>query len=221
VLFFFGSAFFMSGAFFATWPEVFPGEPHQRNVLNWIFFIGSLFFTAAALLQWLQSVNGDVAEAGEGNEDASRRWRWGAWKPYNLGYLASLVQLVGTVFFNFNTADAMISGLNWKGEDLLIWSPNMGGCICFLVASWLAYLEVSHRFWSWQPRDLSWWIAVINLWGSIFFQISAVYSFVPAAGLSEYAGWWAGYYTFLGGACFLVGSYLLVPEMFEEGMTEG
>jgi hypothetical protein len=218
VHFLIGSALFMIGAFFATWPHAFPGEPQQMNVFNWIFFIGSIFFTAAAYLQWLQSMNGDVAESGDGN--APKRWHWCAWKPHNLGYLASLVQLVGTVFFNFNTGDAMIGGLSWEGEDLLIWTPNIAGSLCFLVASYLAYLEVSHRFWSWQPRNLSWWITVINLWGSIFFQISAFYSFVPQGGLSDHAGWLAGLYTFLGGVFFLVGSYLLVPEMFEEGATE-
>lgn len=218
-LFFIGSALFMIGAFFATWPHAFPGEPQQMNVINWIFFIGSIFFTAAAYLQWLQSINADVTHSADGN--VPRRWRWCAWKLRNLGVLASLIQLVGTVFFNFNTADAMIGGLNWEGEDLLIWSPNMAGCLCFLAASYLAYLEVSQRFWSWYPRNLSWWIAVINLWGSIFFQLSAFYSFVPPAGLSDHAGWLAGLYTFLGALCFLVGSYLLVPELFEEEATQG
>lgn len=218
VLFAIGAALFMAGAFFGIWPHAFPGEPRQPSVLNRIFFIGSLFFTAAAYLQWLQSLNSDIADiAQSGSGDVPRRWRWYAWQPRNLGYLSSLIQLVGAVFFNFNTADAMIPGLGWKGKDLLIWSPNMVGCICFLVASWLAYLEISHRFWSWQPSILSWWITVINLWGSIFFQIAAFYSFVPAAAVAgDHASWLAGLFTFLGGGCFLVGSYLLVPEMFEE-----
>jgi hypothetical protein len=138
-----------------------------------------------------------------------------AWKPRNLGYLAALVQRAGTVFFNFNTADAMIAGLGWEGEDLLVWTPNMLGCICFLVASYLALVEVSHAGWSFQPRDISWWIAVINLVGSIAFQVSALYSFVGPGAPEASSLWWASIMTLLGAACFFVGAYLMIPELFD------
>ena len=65
-----------------------------------------------------------------------------------------LVQLFGTLLFNFNTADAMITGLSWRQQDALIWLPNMIGSICFLVASYLAYIEVSHGMFS-LPRAAS------------------------------------------------------------------
>jgi hypothetical protein len=45
------------------------------------------------------------------------------------------------VRFNFNTLDATFTGLSWEQEDLLIWTPNMLGCVCFLVASYRAYAE--------------------------------------------------------------------------------
>ena len=96
-----------------------------------------------------------------------RSWRWFAWKPHNAGYSASLIQFLGTLLFNFNTADAMISGLGWVEEELLIWTPDIIGSVCFLLASYLALIEVSHRFWSIQPRQASWWIAVLNMLGSV------------------------------------------------------
>ena len=34
-----------------------------------------------------------------------------------LGYVAVAAQLIGMLFFNVNTADAMISGLDWSEED--------------------------------------------------------------------------------------------------------
>ena len=98
---------------------------------------------------------------------------------------ASLTHLVGTIMFNLNTADAMITGMTWRETDLLVWTPNMVGCVCFLVASYLAYAEVSHGAASFAPRSVSWWIAVVNLLGSVAFQLSALYSFAgpePAAG---------------------------------------
>jgi hypothetical protein len=121
--------------------------------------------------------------------------------------------------FNFNTVDAMLTGLSWEREDLLVWTPNMVGCVCFLVASYLAYAEVSQGAASFATRSISWWVAVANLLGSVAFQLSALYSFAgpePAG-----AVFWAGFYTAAGGVCFLVGSYLMIPELFDEETESG
>lgn len=45
---------------------------------------------------------------------------------------------MGTVLFNFNTVDAIIAGLDWVEEELLIWVPDVIGSVCFLAASYLA-----------------------------------------------------------------------------------
>jgi hypothetical protein len=126
------------------------------------------------------------------------------------------VQLVGTVMFNFNTADAMIAGLSWKAEDLLIWTPNMLGCVCFLVSSYLAYAEVSQGAASFAPRSVSWWVAVVNLLGSVAFQISALYSIVGPEPAASDSLFWASFYTAAGGVCFFIGAYLMIPELFDE-----
>jgi hypothetical protein len=212
VLFAIGSALFALGGVGATWPQSVPAWLRNGSVLSWIFVVGAIFFTSAAWLQWLEALNGDVADALR--DGARRRWRWLGWRPRNLGYLASAVQLVGTVMFNFNTVDAMLTGLSWEEEDLLVWTPNMLGCVCFLVASYLAYAEVSQGAVSFATRSVSWWVTVANLLGSVAFQLSALYSFAgpePAG-----AVFWAGFYTAAGGVCFLVGSYLMIPELFDE-----
>ena len=151
VLFIIGSSCFALGSFASNWPQYLPPVFKDSSIINTVFFVGSLFFTSAAWLQLLESINGDVADIGT----PGRSWRWFAWKPHNAGYSASLIQLVGTVLFNFNTADAMIAGLDWVGEDLLIWTPDVIGSVCFLIASYLALIEVSHRFWSVQPQQVS------------------------------------------------------------------
>jgi len=151
ILFAIGGALFALGGVGATWPGDAPAPLREPSNLNWIFIVGAVFFTGAAWLQWLEALNGDVAEAL--SDGAQQSWRWFGWRPRNLGYLASAVQLVGTVMFNFNTADAMIAGLSWKAEDLLIWTPNMLGCVCFLVSSYLAYAEVSQGAASFAPRS--------------------------------------------------------------------
>ncbi len=154
-------------------------------------------------------------------EETPRPWRWIGWLPRNLGYLACTAQLLGTILFNFNTADALIGGLSWREEDLLIWTPNMLGCACFLLSSGLAWVELSHGAWSFAPRSASWWIVAANLIGSVAFQLSALHSFVRPGAPDPHELWLAGFYTFVGGACFLLGAYLLVPELFEEQRAEG
>jgi hypothetical protein len=216
VLFMIGSLHFLVGALAALWPSAFPAVLQNEDNLGMVFFIGSIFFTSAAWLQWLEALNGDVSEALDG---IPKRWRWFGWRPRNLGYLACLVQLIGTIFFNFNTADATISDLSWRRQDALIWLPNMLGSICFLVASYLAYTEVSHGAYSLAPRSISWWITVINLAGSITFQISAVESFAPPAGISPHFLFWSTLWTAAGALCFFVGAYLLIPELQDTGPT--
>lgn len=216
VLFMIGSALFAAGGYASSVPV--DSRPFLRGAagLNLAFFVGSLFFTSAAYLQFLEAANGDPADTFAGQP---QRWRWWAWKPRSLGFLAALIQFVGTLLFNVNCADAMISGLTWEEEDVLVWTPNMLGCVCFLTASYLAFVEVSHTWFSVRPRDLAWWIAVINLMGSVAFQVSALYSFAGPGAADAEALRLASVYTFLGAVGFFAGAYLLLPEMFDERET--
>jgi hypothetical protein len=95
-----------------------------------------------------------------------------------------------------------------------VWRPDALGSVCFLVASWLCWAEVSHGAWSWRPRALSWWIALLNLIGSVAFGVSAIASKVePNGSLRSLALTNLG--TFVGAVCFLVGGVLLLPERTE------
>ena len=219
VLFIIGSACFASGGFASNWPQYVPSGLADSSATNMVFFVGSLFFTSAALLQLLEAINGDVADVGTSAGEAQRNWRWFAWKPHNAGYSASLIQFVGTLLFNMNTADAMLAELTWVGEEFLIWTPDAIGSVCFLAASHLALIEVSHRSWSFQPRQLSWWIVMINLLGSIAFMLAALFSFfLPSSGNAEWL-WGANLFTLLGALCFLLASYLMIPELFGAART--
>ena len=210
VLFIIGSSCFALGSFASNWPQYLSPEFGGSGVINTVFFVGSLFFTSAAGLQLLEAINGDVADI----DTPGRHWHWFAWKPHNAGYSASLIQFAGTVLFNFNTADAMITGLGWVGEDLLIWTPDVIGSVCFLVASYLALIEVSHNFWSFQPRQVDWWIAVLNMLGSVAFMLAAVFTiFLPPTGGMQWA-WGANFFTLLGAVGFFSASYLMIPELF-------
>lgn len=217
VLFTIGSACFTAGGYAITFPQDIPSEWVVGMTLDWVFFIGSLFFTSAAFCQLLESINVDDSEGLYVGKNLPTTFQWVAWHPKRIGYMASLVQLIGTVMFNFNTGNAFIGDLSWIQQNVLIWTPNFIGCICFLIASRLAFMEVCHGYWGWQPGNIEWWITVLNLLGSIGFMISALYSLaVPAGDSSLTFNWLAAFFTFQGGMCFLIASYLLLPEMFSE-----
>jgi hypothetical protein len=177
VLFAIGSACFLVGPL--------PGfvELVGSEVDAAVFFVGSVFFTSAALLQMLHS---------DGGLD-----RW-----------ACIVQFGGTLFFNISTFHALQTGLDTNEYDRLVWRPDWRGSVCFLVSGVLAYLAV--RRLSRRARDRR--IAVVNLAGCVAFGISAIAGYVvPSTGSAiDLAA--ANAWTSLGALCFLVGALLLLPS---------
>jgi hypothetical protein len=155
------------------------------------FFIGSLFFTSAGLGQFLQ--------ARETGGRGSKEW-W-----------AATIQLAGTLFFNASTLHALATGLSAAEADQQVWRPDAFGSICFLVASGLS-LSLAGGLLSWRPHDREWWIAELNMLGSIAFGVSAVASYVvPDSGLPRNVAL-TNLGTFVGALCFLLGAYLLLPR---------
>jgi hypothetical protein len=172
-----------------------------------VFFVGSIFFTSAAALQWLEAINADP-----GPQARRERFRLLAWEPHRIDWWSSGIQLVGTVLFNLDTFHALQEGLDANEYDRLVWTPDALGSVCFLVSGYLAYAEVSGGYLRPHRRTLAWWIGAINLLGCVAFGISAVAAYwVPAEGsvLDLVA---ANAFTAFGGLCFLVGAVLLLPE---------
>ena len=145
------------------------------------FFVGSIFFTTASALQFAAT---------------PRQARADWW--------ACLIQLAGTLLFNISTFDAMNDALDTSAENRLVWTPDAFGSICFLVASALAYGVRRHM----RPST-DWWIAALNMAGSVAFGISAVAAFIVPATGTELDLAAANWTTSLGAACFLAGALLL------------
>ena len=150
-----------------------------------VFFVGSLFFTSAALLQALSAQGGDR--------------------------LPSMIQFAGTIFFNADTYRAMQSGIDDSKVDRLIWTPELAGSICFLVSGFIAYRGVRAAGHA-AKRNREWQIAAINLVGCVLFGISTIASYVvPKTGdVLDLAA--ANTTTALGALCFLIGALLLIPR---------
>jgi hypothetical protein len=174
-----------------------------------VFFAGSLFFTAAAALQYLETVN---ADRGPNRVGERRRLRVASFEPRRIDWWASVVQLAGTLFFNVSTFEALQEGLSTAQENRLIWAPDVFGCACFLIASALAWGEMCGGAFCRPRRQAEWWVAALNLVGSVAFAIAGVASyFVPDTGdILDLAA--ANWTTGIGALCFLAGAVGLLVE---------
>ncbi len=201
ILFAIGSTCFLVGPF--------PGfvELVGSGTDGIVFFVGSIFFTSAAALQCLETFNAD-----RGPVAGDRRFRLLAFEPHRIDWWSSVVQFVGTLFFNVSTFQALQSGLGADSYDRLVWKPDLLGSACFLVSGYLAYVEVCGGLFRPRRAGLEWKIAAWNLVGCVAFGISALAAFVvPTTGSTlDLAA--ANVFTAFGGLCFLVGAVLLLPE---------
>jgi len=205
VLFVVGSACFLLGGVAAQWSRT------SRPAIGVVFFVGSIFFTSAAYLQYAEAVNAERTLGGPPGSRAAR-WRPVSWEPRRIDWLAALIQFVGTLFFNVTTFTGMKHGFSTHQTDARVWAPDAFGSVAFLVSSELAYAEVCQRWFGWRWSSLSWRIVALNLLGSIAFGVSAVASFVEPASGEPVSARLANGGTSLGGLCFLVGALLLMPE---------
>src|SRR6187200_524927 len=174
------------------------------------YFVGSIFFTSASFCQLVQSQSPDTTGVDAVGQHLPARARLWAWLPHDRNWLAAATQFPGTLFFNISTFAALLHNLTVKQQDRRIWRPDFFGSTLFLVASVFAILAIG-RFLSFRPRNLTWWIAWLNMIGSILFMASALASYVlPTSGefinsQISLAG------TLLGAACFLLGAILMFP----------
>jgi YrhK-like protein len=208
-LFIIGSALFGLGA------TPLYADTVGLRVSSLTFFVGSLFFTAAAFLQYREAVDGLPAATG------SHRGRFWVWAPGNIVWLACAVQLAGTLWFNWSTGNALRSNLGVEAEDQRVWRPDALGSIAFLVASVLAFLDASRGVVAGRSKPMDWWIGIVNLLGSIAFGVSAVAAYVLPSGNLRNAEL-SNLGTLVGAVCFLVGAILLlVPRKLDAPSTPG
>jgi len=210
ILFAAGSLLFILGSILTLEPEVARYWSLDTVTVNAVFFAGSIPFTTAAYLQLFQAANaGDFTI--HGLQVRQNRVLFG-WRPHDIGWLSCALQFPGTLLFNVNTFDTMIPGLDWLQQDMAIWVPDVAGSLLFLASGYLAFIETCHKHFGWRPKSISWWITLINLLGCVAFMVSAVFAVVLQKPVDIDFSGLAVVFTLLGGAAFLLGSLLLLPE---------
>jgi hypothetical protein len=157
------------------------------------FAIGAVFFTTAATLQVVLTRR-DLPEAQR--RSLRLRARTSDW-------LSAAIQLVGTVLFNINTMDAVLTiGARPAVVDTEVWVPDIIGSSAFLISSAIAVVpEVRARRHS-HAVNTSQRIAFLNLTGSVLFGVSAAAALVLRSG-ADVSLVWANIGTFFGAVCVL------------------
>ena len=175
------------------------------------YFVGSLFFTAASFSQLIQAQSPTMTGVDGQQQHQRAPVRLWAWLNHDRNWLAAATQFPGTLFFNISTLAALAQNLTAREEDKHVWRPDFFGSTLFLVASVFGILALGAGFLSIRPRSLPWWIAWLNMIGSVLFMWSALASYVVPStdDLIDSTASIAG--TLLGAACFLVGAALMFP----------
>ena len=193
---------FMIGSFlFALGSAPGFGTWAGATASNTCYFVGAWFFTAAGLVQWILS-GPMLTDLPDGHGRMIRA-----------DWLAAGTQSIGTILFNVSTTAALYVKTT-HGEQQLVWNPDAGGSVFFLVSGWFVLVAFTHLDGrKWAPSSSDWWCGQINMLGCIAFGVSAVGGFVSKTGVTVDATL-ANWGTFIGALCFFFASFIaLVVKM--------
>ncbi|MCX5199854.1 hypothetical protein OOK31_39315 [Streptomyces sp. NBC_00249] len=205
-------AFVIGGALFALGAAVAQFGSGDAVESAAVYFAGGLFFSIGGYTSLLQVLNAPRHSQG-GGPLVTADWRWWGYEPMRLDWLSTFVLFVGTLVFGVNLLDSFLQGLTVQQTNRLIWTPDVVGCVLFLISGHLAFVEICHRS---RPcvhsRSLGWWVVAVNQLGSVLFMVSALAAFTrPATGSlvnTDIANWG----TLSGALCFLLGGVLQAFE---------
>jgi hypothetical protein len=205
-------AFTVGGSLFALGAAVAQLGSGDATTAASIYFAGGLFFSTGGYASLLGAVNAPRSLDTTG-APVAERWRWWSYEPERIDWLSNFVLFVGTLAFGVSLVHSFLSGLTTQQVNREIWTPEMIGCVLFLISGHLAMVETCHRS---RPclrrRDLGWSIVAINQVGSVLFMASALAAFTRPVTGSEINVTIANWGTLTGALCFAVGGILQAFE---------
>lgn len=210
-----GSAFFVLGAAGSLVPEQFPSDHAMSVFAESCYFVGATLYTGGIYAQLLERINADESVEPDRSTTALQRVRWFAFET-DLGFLVPFVLLLGSLVFNYETVFSLGDSLDLL-PSLWLWESSVLGSLLFLVSAVLQFADAGSSCSDFDPRSASCWIALLFVLGSIGFVVGSLPG-LGAPGLpTNETGPGAlivkiGF--LIGGLAYLVGSYLMLPEMF-------
>ncbi|MFC4224486.1 hypothetical protein [Lysinibacter cavernae] len=192
-------SFMIGSAMFAVGTAIGMLDPHNSNLTNIFCFFGAWFFTAAGLMQ--------LALSGS----PTTRVSYGSGTMFRAEWLAAATQTMGTLLFNVSTS-AALTAKTVRTEDRLVWTPDAGGSMAFLISAAFVYVAfVRSEGTMWDPTNPGWWGAHINMIGCLAFGFSAIGAFVLPNGTADDLSL-ANWGTFIGALCFFTASAIALPK---------
>lgn len=185
------TAFVIGGSLFCLGALLAQADVGGPRLPAAVFLAGGVFFTTGGYGSVLL-----VANARGG------RWRWWSTEPTRLDWASAVTLFVGTLYFAASLLAALIGDLTTAQEHRLVWSPEVVGCVLFLVSGHLALVQLRRERRRGQGSDLGWRIAIVNQVGSALFMAAAIAAFVRPTSGDELAVGVANWSTFAGAACF-------------------
>lgn len=185
------SAFVIGGSLFCLGALLAQADVGGPRLAAAVFVAGGVFFTTGGYTSVLL-----VANAGDG------RWRWWSTEPGRLDWASAVALFVGTLYFGASLLAALIGDLTTAQIHRLVWSPEVIGCVLFLLSGHLALLQLRRERGRGHRSDLDLWVAVANQVGSALFMVAAIAAFVRPSTGDELAVGIANWGTFAGAACF-------------------
>ncbi|MFG2208206.1 hypothetical protein [Streptomyces sp. NPDC048638] len=204
-------SFVLGGLLFALGAALAQLGPHSPTSWAAVYFVGGAFFTAGAYASLLQAINAPRRESTAGALVTPHWNRW-SYEPGRIDWLSTFTLFVGTLVFGVDLLDSFLQGLTTRQTDRLVWSPDMVGCLLFLISGHLSFVEVCHGRPCVRRRNLGWWIVAINQLGSALFLISALATFTRPETGSPISVAIANWATFAGAVCFSLAGVL---QLFE------
>lgn len=199
-----GSVLFMAGAVMPLL-SVF-----SDFVITVTFFIGSSLYLIGAIAQ----VSGEFVTARRDREMHNTRTRSLA----QWAFIGGAVQAVGAVLFQTNLTGAFLTDLSIAQQETFLWAPDLVGSALFLTASSIFFRlhrPIQGRKEDGDQRHL----ALLNMFGSGFFIISAIGAYVSPLTGQEVYPFIANLGTLVGAAFFLVSSIPGFPHRTPASIT--
>lgn len=224
---------FTIGSVFLVIGALGPFMPNRVVHAVTFSFLGSTCFTVANYLSLLEIINADRRtnqqvqylesehRARKLTEDASVPtlqpvpFRWWAWMPQELAFIATFIMFAGGLLFKLCFVFGVLKWLTWVEVDILINLPGLLGAVCFVAGSYLYIVEVVHKPWGIQLRNIAWWSAFTCLLGSVGYTISAVYGFFGEGPIVIEQAWGNYAAVLVGAVFFFISSRLMIPEALD------
>ncbi|PPF74021.1 hypothetical protein [Pseudoclavibacter sp. Z016] len=197
--------FMVGSALFALGSAPVLSEQMGSQLSNLFFFVGAWFFTSAGLIQLFLS--GAVAVPVSYAPGRMVRAEW----------LTASTQSFGTLLFNVSTT-AALHAKSLTSQEKLVWNPDAGGSVAFLVSGCVAFIAFAHTNQTWSVRSSASWSVVINFVGCVAFGASAVGAYILPGGATINASL-ATWGTFIGAVCFFLASLVVLPGAMKAGAT--